>query len=854
MPQTKPAPTPQSQTATPSYAILPHELPSALGRVGEGIKVLSLDCFDTLLWRDCHSPSDLFAALPDLSVGQRIVGEQMARKAEATLKQRTEVGIEAIYEHAMPGADVAVRSEAVMRELDTEARNCFAFAPTVELMRNAKAHGHKVVIVSDTYLSARQLQKLIESAAGMQVAELIDRVFVSSEAGISKSQGLLQKVMKTLKVRPSQVLHIGDNRTADFEASRALGVPALHLVQFSETAKQRLRLERACQQLVGDAQDRPRDEARGLMPHRNVLASEEPKATGRETALGMTVLGPVFHAFDQWLRAEAEALEKERGGRVHWLFMLRDGYLPHRVHEVGGTAPSTALVEISRFVAVAASLTTKEAYTKYFATELGRKPSTLARQMLFTEDEITQIVGVDATDHDMLGGSHRLADELKKGRRQKIIRRRARERADRLIAHVRDRVNPEAGDTLMLVDLGYNGSAQSHLDGLLTKAFNCHVAGRYMLLRELAATGLDKRSFIDERQYDLDLIDALCSNVAVLEQLATCELGSVKDFTPEGEPIREEVGVKGAQSEVRGKVQAGVLRYVKAVQTMPAIRQECSHAARALCSGALGVLSRFMFLPQAGELGVLKAFEHDVNLGSERMVPLFDQALAKESLKRRGLFYMKGSQRMFLPAELEGEDINSRLSLMVQKRFGLGLTYSDTSQGSIAIPAFFMGRTDSAQSTVHAQPTHEGFYSARVPIPAGVESIALTIGSVFEWFELGSICISSIDSLKGENESEERIEEISAQFDGLKAHAPGILECTGTAAFLLVKAPHQSDESAAEKVEPKMIEIVMRPLIRRKTHTHGVAHPVSAPQVSDPLIKRQAAEPALLISQREGAL
>jgi len=822
----------KTEPATPNIAILPQEMPKALERASDGTKVLSLDCFDTLLWRDCHAPSDLFTALPQLSVGQRMAGEQYARKAEATLRMRTEVAIEAIYEQALPNASGMERTEAVAAEIDAEAVSCFAFAPTVELMRKAKESGLKVIIVSDTYFSVRQLRALIERAAGEDVAELIDRFFVSSEVGISKSQGLLQKALKAIRVQPQQVLHIGDNRKADFEASRALGVPALHLVQFSEAASQRLRHERACHQLIGDA----REDVRALMPHRAVLACEEPKATGQTTALGMTVLGPVFHALDQWLRREAEALEKERGGTVHWLFMLRDGYLPHIIHEAIGTARSAARVEVSRFVSIAASLTTREAYTRYFSTELGRKPSTLARQMLFTEEEINRIVGEDKTEEQMVEGSHKLAAELKKGQRQKIIRKRARERAERLIAHVRAQVNPEPGDTLMLVDLGYNGSAQTQIDRLLSEAFDCHVAGRYLILRELAATGLDKKGLIDERHYDLELIEALCGNVAVIEQLATCELGSVIDFTPEGEPIREEAGIKGAQSDVRDRVQAGAVRYAKAAQSELALRQEMPHENRALREGALGALARFMFLPHASELEVLKSFEHDVNMGSERMVPLFDAAHAKDGMRRRGLFYMQGSARMFLPAELESEDIHTRLSLLVQKRFGLGLTYSDTSQSSIDIPTFFMGANDSAQGVVEAQPTHEGYYSARVPIPQGVESIALGVGSVFEWFELASISSASVDTLKGGLANDERAEELGAKFDGLKTHAPGIHECAGSAAFVLVQVPHGGDQDV-----PQMIEIVMRPLVRRKTIATVTAPVATASSASSRKAQEHAA-------------
>ena len=112
------------EPATPNIAILPREMPEALERVGDGIRVLSLDCFDTLLWRDCHAPADLFTALPGLSVAQRVKGEQNARRAEATLRKRTEVSIEAIYEQAMPNAEGVDRANAVEAELAAEARAC----------------------------------------------------------------------------------------------------------------------------------------------------------------------------------------------------------------------------------------------------------------------------------------------------------------------------------------------------------------------------------------------------------------------------------------------------------------------------------------------------------------------------------------------------------------------------------------------------------------------------------------------------------------------------------------------------------------------------------------------------------
>ncbi len=809
--------------------ILPHELPTALERGPETVLVLSLDCFDTLLWRDCFAPGDVFSGLSSLTTGQRIVAEQRARKAKGALRGSSEIGLNSVYEHALPNGSETQHRAAVEEEIALEARVCFAFEPTVELMRAAKESGLKIIIVSDTYLTSQQLLALITRAAGEEVAGLIDRVFASCDAEISKSQGLLAKVLKSIKCRPDEILHIGDNQKADYDSARALGIPALHLAQFSEAARHRLRFERSCQQLIGEAAH----DVCGLMPHRAILAKDEPQVQDAAEALGLSVLGPVFYTFDQWLHAEAETLAKaerakksggDPSGKVHWLFMLRDGHLPELVHQAGlanarASSTSTARAEISRFTAIAASLTTRGAYQKQWTGEFGLNPSTLARQMLMEEEEIARVVGDPQTEPEMIDACNRLRTEVRGGAREKLTRRRARGRADRLIAHVRSAVDPQPGDTLMLVDLGYNGSAQDRVDSILADAFDVHVAGRYLLLREMAASGLDKKGLIDDRHFDPEMLEALCGNVAVIEQLATCELGSVTDYTEDGAPIRKKSAVKGAQSDVRDRVQAGVTRFARAASKRPIIRShnctesqdENTNEARAWREGAAAALTRFMFLPHERELAVLKSFEHDVNLGSERMVALFDENHARAAMRRRGLFYMKGSARMFLPAELAREDINTRLSLLVQKRFGLGLSYSDSAAQTITIPAFYLSADGATSAVVDAAPTHEGFYTARLPLASGVQGIALQVGSVFEWFEISSITSCAIDNLKGGSGSDMAVREVLAQFDGLTDHAGGLLECTDPAAFVLVNPPRRRDESG-----PQMIEITLRPLRIRK--------------------------------------
>ena len=209
------------------------------------------------------------------------------------------------------------------------------------------------------------------------------------------------------------------------------------------------------------------------------------------------------------------------------------------------TLPCGSL-EISRFCAIAATLTSQEAVLRFLDREIGGGDfASIARQFLFDKAEARSILQrlprkrrSDAFASAMRGTA-------------KAVVRRSAEFADRLCAYVAREVRLEAGDTLMLVDLGYNGTVQNHLAPLLEQRFGVAVAGRYLILREQDVSGCDKKGLIDPRSYDSNTLEALCGNVAVLEQLCTVAQGSVVDYTAGGEAIRGKAGYKGNQSLVR---------------------------------------------------------------------------------------------------------------------------------------------------------------------------------------------------------------------------------------------------------------------------------------------------------------
>ena len=784
-------------------AVLPHELPEALDWFS-GIKLLSLDCFDTLLWRDCHAPTDLFAALPGITPMQRRWADNRAREAAGNTHRRSEVSIGEIYAQLMPMATPAQREAAIVAELDAEARHCFAFAPTVELMRRAKARGLQVILVSDTYLDAGQLRQLVERAAGPEVIALVDRIFVSSAHGRHKAQGLYQDVLRKLSARPGEILHIGDNHGADVGGIAPLGVNTLHLKQFGPLLAQQLRLEAACSSLIHPVAGA----LTAAQPHRATLAAALPQESDAAARMGMSVLGPVLTGFDMWLTQEARKLADTHGGRVHYLFLMRDGFMPMQVHQARHPQDDVHAIECSRFTAIGASFAQDRDVTRYMEAALGTDPVPLARQMFISEEDIARICATGDPHTDSMALWHEMRDPAR--RRATVAASRAL--AKRLVAHIRAACAPRPGDVLMLVDVGYTGTVQNRIDAVLAEALGCHVAGRYLLLRETHRSGLDKAGFLDAAHYDDQALDALSSNASVLESFCTTDIGSVVDYTPDGEPIRGANTLGRAQTDTLRRIQDGALAFVRAQPTatlrgdhgadpLPLWRQACAAA-----------LTRAMFLLLGHELAVIGHFEHDINLGTDAKQTLFDTASATSGLRQRGLFHLSDRQRVYLAGDLHGHGLAPKLTFLAHKRFGLHFHFQDFVDRTLDVPVIFIDQQSGvlSEQTITATATHEGFFVAAVPLGDCRYGAALRFGQHWGWVELDSIqAMPLADFLTNDPQAPERATVMDGVTEGIERVTPRLLRCDDRAGFLMVNPPPRLDET------PMMLAVVFRPLAER---------------------------------------
>ncbi|GAA0738786.1 hydrolase [Sphingomonas japonica] len=777
-----------------------HAIASLLDQLPPGVTTLSLDCFDTLLWRDVAAPRDVFAGidLPGGAVEPRMWAERTARRRQRNRGKGIEIDLATIHRTFDPTANAEQQARAVAHECALEARHCFGFAPTIALMRAAKERGLGIVIVSDTYLSEAQLRMLIEQAAGADVLALIDRVFVSSQYRVGKTAGLFAQVLSALGIDPQALFHVGDNPAADRDAPSRLGIGCAHLIQFDRASEQRLRLEAGAAAMIDPA---VRMTTPAWQRHRAAVALRSDDSPA--AMLGHDVLGPLLHEFSQWLHDEIAALSDALGKPVRPLFLMRDGYLPLEMFRAafGADGPAAA-VEISRITATRASFVDAASVEVHVIDTLDRvSTATLADQLMLTAAERRQ-----AQAGGTRGAFRRAVLERKQVAR---IVARSRQFADRLIAHLAA-AGVENGDAVMLVDLGYNGTVQNLVAPMLADRMKLTVVGRYLMLREGVASGLDKAGFLDRRHYEARVLNALSGSIAVLEQLCTVAQGSTTDYRSDGSPIRAASGIKGAQSTVRDAVQAAAIAYV-ANAARGVVKANAVQDRDADRRSAAAVLARLMFLPIAREVELLEAFDHDVNLGSDDVVRLLDGSASTTGLRRRGPAYLNTTDRMFVPGELQRHGLALNLALFGSARHALDLRNADFEGAGVPVPVMLLGSSGQQKLDIDARPTADGFYRMVVPIGTGTLTPAVQLGALCEWVQLGDaqfVALADLDRTEGD---EIRAEIIA---DGMTAENGGLYRA-GPAGFVLAP-PKPSDR-------PMALILVFRPVVWRSDSVAAAA-------------------------------
>ena len=714
------------------------------------IKVLSLDCFDTLLWRKVASPSDVFFSLAHsepyrrtgLTALLRSNAETQARRIGRINVQSGEVTLEQIYRHALPAASQAEIDALAAAELACEREYCFVFKPVFDLIVQARQRGLKVIIVSDTYFSESQLRALLFGAVPA-LAGLIDAVYCSSMYRQSKTGGIFRKLVGLLKVAPDQVLHLGDNLTADFISPRRAGVRSVHFIQQRDGVADVLKSRsQVATQLL------PELGYREPVPNYHHAQIAVGVHADQLAAFGYASLGPIMYGFAEFVLREAAALEAA-GARLKIGFLLRDGFLPGKSCAALAGAPVGVELNISRLTAIAATLDSRERVVALLSKTLSAAAfEPLTRQLMLAPALAEKILKTVARSAQPERDYASLV--LQDGTVKQIMAASRKARA-RLVRHVQKMTGVVSGDTLMLVDLGYSGTAQTLLKDVLKQDLNVELVGRYLLAEEVMPHQSDRKGLLDASEADARAVHALTGRyIAGFEMLCTQAAPSTVDYTEQGDPVFAATTVSADQQEKVARIQAACLRFIGDVAATAACFKPKAEPRQMGQSAAID-LARLLYFPTALELACMASFQFDFNLGTDMNMLLFDPAASVRAMRAQGFAYMNAELEDIRPGyawELRALDLSLSALLFAQNRFGFDMQPASASYRKETLDLLVTNERSHSLQQVEASATYDGYFAALVPLSSKF-NVGVLLGKSYSWVQIESVQLVADGELQG---------------------------------------------------------------------------------------------------------
>lgn len=292
-------------------------------------KVIFFDVFDTLIKRAVPKEKDVFRLVEmrydkKFNTTSRFLVKRITAEKKARIQgEYREVNLDEIYNFLDVDSETANIFKSM--ELEAEFDVCIANEPLYQIFQYCLMRHKKIYIVSDMYLSAQQIDKLlhINGYAGYC------RIYSSCDVRLTKwEQGeLYNKIISTENLKHSDILHIGNDKIADFNKAKQQGIDAFLVIEKKNYSKH--------------YQCSIRDFTYQCMEL--FIGNEQIRQDNYFRRLGFEIFGPIIYGFTQWLVKQCKKQDLKKV-----FFFSRDGYLLKKSFDLMHTGITTNYFYISR--------------------------------------------------------------------------------------------------------------------------------------------------------------------------------------------------------------------------------------------------------------------------------------------------------------------------------------------------------------------------------------------------------------------------------------------------------------------------------------------------------------------------
>lgn len=282
-------------------------------------KIIFFDVFDTLIQRAVLKPEDIFALIEqkiykDYNI--KVNFAELRKSAEDSARHKfpyTEVTLDEIY------SEFASQrlSRSMLSGLECQAELDFSLPVSkgIDYYKFARSLNKKIYIVTDMYLPHEVISNILNKWGINGYC----KIYVSGEYHLTKSSGkLFQYILNEEKLDPKDIIHIGDNKLADYKMPIANGIDA-YLCSFKPNKQIKYNSKYIDKGLTNELECN----SISIFQHRyrNVFPNQAYKT-------GYLYFGPLVLGFILWLKRNLDNDHID-----HVLFCARDGYLLKKCYD-----------------------------------------------------------------------------------------------------------------------------------------------------------------------------------------------------------------------------------------------------------------------------------------------------------------------------------------------------------------------------------------------------------------------------------------------------------------------------------------------------------------------------------------
>lgn len=500
-------------------------------------EVVSVDLFDTLIMRKTLFITDLFELL-DAKLRKR--GIEISNFASKRLSCEKELTngraprLQEIYLKLSIENNVTQMSPDELAELEWET-DCSLLVPRkafCDFMDKLNEDGVKIYIVSDTYYTKQQIEKILEKCGIGFYADIL----ASCEYGVGKQNGLFDRLMK--RIGGKSCIHIGDDEVVDIACAKEHGLCAFRIYSAIDL------FEAVGYFGMWDDMKSLSDRLKAGLFLANLFNNpfqfeKQDKRISINNAydIGYLLLAPLITDFTFWFRMQIQ----EYNLKNIW-FCARDGYLIKKLYDELTQETASIYFLTSRMAAIRAGI--RDEKDIRYVEEMNFSGS--------VQEQLKERFGIQINKTEVDNPQGMGLTEY-----AKEIMERVKENEKNYLKYI-ETLQVEDGPVAFF-DFVAKGTTQMFIGNLVSN----HLKGLYFLQLEkenMKDKGLDIVSFYDvEHLYH----SAIYEDYYILETVLTSQMPSLTSFDAGGKAIYADEKRTADDLRCIREMQTGIYEYFK---------------------------------------------------------------------------------------------------------------------------------------------------------------------------------------------------------------------------------------------------------------------------------------------------